>query len=124
VRRVLVVDDDADIRVIAELALARLGGFQVMLADSGEKALALASECVPDLILLDVSMPLLDGPATLCALRRRRATAHVPVIFFTAASSDAETSRLRGLGALGVLSKPFDMAQLARHVRSILEPLE
>jgi two-component system, OmpR family, response regulator len=119
-RKLLVVDDDPDIRRIAALALERIGGFQVTLAEDARSALELAARDPPDLVLLDVSMPGTDGPAALLALRALDATARVPVVFFTAASSDAEVERLMGLGAVGVVPKPFDVAELPRRIRAIL----
>jgi two-component system OmpR family response regulator len=122
-RKLLVVDDDPDIRRIAALALERIGGFQVTLAQDAREALESAALNPPDLVLLDVSMPGMDGPAALAALRAHDATAHVPVVFFTAASSDAEIERLMGLGAVGVVPKPFDVAELPRRIRAILGSL-
>jgi two-component system, OmpR family, response regulator len=119
-RRILLVDDDPDIRQIAALSLRRIGLFEVRLAATGQEALEMAAAEPPDLVLLDVSMPGLDGPATMQALRRNPATARVPVVFFTATSSDAEVARLCGLGAVAVLPKPFDVAALPRYVRDIL----
>jgi len=119
-RKLLVVDDDPDIRRIAALALERIGGFQVALAEDAGGALESAARDPPDLVLLDVSMPGTDGPAALAALRALEATARVPVVFFTAASSDAEVQRLLGLGAVAVVPKPFDVAELPRRIRAIL----
>jgi CheY-like chemotaxis protein len=126
--KILVVDDDPDIRRIAALALERLGGFRVLLAASSEEALELAAGHgehgkqgeAPDLVLLDVTMPGMDGPATLGALRANAATAHVPVVFFTATSNDADVARLCALGAVGVIAKPFDIAELSRRVTAFL----
>jgi two-component system, OmpR family, response regulator len=122
-RKLLVVDDDPDIRRIAALALERIGGFQVTLAQDAQGALESAARDPPDLVLLDVSMPGTDGPAALVALRALAATAHVPVVFFTAASTDAEVERLMGLGAVGVVPKPFEVAELPRRIRAILSSL-
>jgi two-component system OmpR family response regulator len=118
--KILIVDDDPDIRRIAALALERIGGFHVILAASAEEALASVAAEVPDLVLLDVTMPGTDGPATLLALRAMPATERVPVVFFTATSSEVEKARLCALGALGVIAKPFDIADLPRRVRDIL----
>ncbi len=122
-QKILVVDDDPDIRRIASVALERIGGFRVDLACDAAEALRLAAKEPPDVVLLDVSMPGTDGPATLQALRALPATAGVPVIFFTAISSEAETARLRGLGAVGVVPKPFDVVDLPRRVRDILSQM-
>lgn len=117
--KILVVDDDPDIRRMAALSLERLGGFRVALAAGAEEALAHAARETPDLVLLDVSMPGMDGPATLRALRQRPATARVPVVFFTAIASEAEAERLRALGAVGVVPKPFDVTELPRRLRAL-----
>jgi CheY-like chemotaxis protein len=121
--KILVVDDDPDIRRIAALALERIGGFRVLLASGSDEALAVAAE-VPDLILLDVTMPGTDGPATLRLLRAHPGTERVPVVFFTATSNDADVEHLCALGALGVIAKPFDIADLARRVKAFLAPNE
>jgi len=121
IMNILVVDDDPDIRKIAALALERLGGFRVILASNGAEALEMARDNQPDVVLLDVSMPGADGPETLLALRSSPATRKLPVIFFTATASEEETARLRALGAVGVVPKPFDFADLPRRVRGIME---
>jgi CheY-like chemotaxis protein len=118
--KILVVDDDPDIRRVAALALERIGGFGVLLAASAAEALAVTAVETPDLILLDVTMPDVDGPTLLGALRTRPATERVPVVFFTATSSDAEVERLCSLGAVAVIAKPFEIADLPRRVRDIL----
>ncbi len=118
-KNILVVDDDPDIRRIATLSLERVGGFRVALAASAEDALAQAALQLPDLVLLDVSMPGTDGPATLALLRAQPATERVPVIFFTATASADEVQRLCALGAAGVISKPFDLMALPARVRDI-----
>jgi two-component system, OmpR family, response regulator len=117
--KVLVVDDDPDIRRIAALSLERIGKFRVIVASSGQEAVEHAREEMPDLVLLDVSMPGTDGPATLRLLRALPGAERLPVIFFTATSSEAEVQRLVSLGAIGVVPKPFDVADLPRRVRSI-----
>jgi two-component system OmpR family response regulator len=119
--RILVVDDDPDIRHVAALGLSRVGGFAVVEAASGEEALALAALAPqPDAVLLDVMMPGLDGPDTLARLREDPRTAAIPVVFLTAKALKSETGRLRGLGACGVLTKPFDPMRLAADLRAIL----
>ncbi len=119
-RRILLVDDDPDIRQIAGLSLRRIGKFEVVAAASGPEALEAAGRQAPDLVLLDVSMPGMDGPSTLQALRSEPATAKVPVVFFTATSSQQEVARLCALGAVAVIPKPFDVAALPRQVGDIL----
>jgi CheY-like chemotaxis protein len=109
IEKVLVVDDDEDIRLLSELALRRIGGWEVAVASSGEEALERAREQKPDVILLDVMMPRIDGPTTLAMLREEPSTANVPVIFLTAKVQQREVDRYRALGARGVIRKPAMM---------------
>jgi two-component system, OmpR family, response regulator len=118
--KVLVVDDEPDLRRIAKLGLSRVGGMEVVEASSGTEGLVRAKEDQPDAILLDVMMPGLDGPSTLARLREDPATAAIPVVFLTAKAIAAELDRLRSLGAAGVLTKPFDPMTLARELRGVL----
>jgi len=114
-----VVDDDPDIRRIAALSLGRIGGFRVASAPGAEDAMAEIAQDRPDLVLLDVTMPGMDGPGALAAIHALPGP-QIPVIFFTATSCDEEVDRLRSLGALGVVPKPFDVADLPRRIRAIL----
>jgi two-component system, OmpR family, response regulator len=118
-KTLLYVEDDPDIQEIAVLALAHVGGFSVVVASSGAEALALARECRPDLILLDVMMPGMDGLATLGALRADADTESVPVIFMTAKVQEREVESYLRAGAIGVIAKPFDPMALAERVREI-----
>jgi CheY-like chemotaxis protein len=118
---VLYVDDEPDIREIAELALGLDGTLDVRIAASGEEALAAVRTRRPDLILLDVMMPVMDGPATLARLREDHALAVVPVVFVTAKTLPAELLRFRALGAIDVISKPFDPMRLLEQVRLVWE---
>lgn len=119
--KILIIDDEADIRRIAHLALGRVGAMDVSEAQSGLEGLRKAEDTHPDAILLDVMMPGLDGPSTLAALRSNPATANIPVIFLTAKAMVSELTRLRALGAAGVLTKPFDPMTLAVQVRAALK---
>ncbi|HSN97695.1 MAG TPA: response regulator [Candidatus Nanopelagicales bacterium] len=118
---VLLVDDDADIRTIGSLALGDVGGWRTLLASSGQEAIELAVVERPDVVLLDVMMPEMDGPSVLVALQGRAETSAIPVIFMTAKAQKHELSRFRSLGATGVITKPFDPMQLAEEVRRIVE---
>ena len=118
--KVLIVDDEADIRKVASLALSRLGGMEVVEASSGPDGIAAASSRQPDAILLDVMMPGMDGPAVLARLKADPKTASIPVVFLTAKAMTSEHARLRDLGAAGVLTKPFDPVSLAGQIRAIL----
>jgi two-component system OmpR family response regulator len=119
--KVLIIDDDADIRSIVRLSLGRLGGMEVVEAASGAEGVRKAQDEKPDAILLDMMMPAMDGSATLAALRAQPATATTPVIFLTAKAMRDEIDRLGALGAAGVLIKPFDPRTLPGEVRALLE---
>jgi CheY-like chemotaxis protein len=118
-RSILYVDDEPDIRQIVQLALGLTAGLTVHTGESGEQALALARELQPDLLLLDVMMPGLDGPGTLQRLRADSAIAHIPVIFMTAKAMAREIALFRKMGAVGVIAKPFDPMQLGKQVLSL-----
>jgi two-component system OmpR family response regulator len=117
--RILYVDDEPDIREVARIALEVVGGFQVEVCESGETALARAPGFAPDLILLDVMMPGMDGPETLRALRGIAALAEVPVVFFTAKAQRSEIAELLALGAIDVLGKPFDPMTIGQALTEI-----
>ncbi len=117
--RVLYVDDDSDIRMVVQMALETLGGFTVRACGSGQEALEVAPRFAPDLIVLDVLMPDMDGPSTLEALRSEADTADTPIVFMTARAQKEEIQRLEDLGALGVVVKPFDPMQLASTLRRL-----
>ncbi len=121
--KILIIDDEDDIRAIARLALGRVGGMDVRDASGGRDGFQKALEEAPDAILLDVMMPETDGPATLGLLKADPRTAGIPVIFLTAKAMASELERLRALGAAGVLTKPFDPMTLAAGVRAILGAL-
>jgi len=118
-KRILLVEDDPDIRTVAQLSLETLGGFELCLAGSGQEALAQAEAFGPDLFILDVMMPGLDGPGTLADLRQKPALAQTPVIFMTAKVQPQEVAHLQSLGALEVIAKPFDPMLLPDQVRRI-----
>ena len=118
--RILYVEDDSDIRAVAQMALQVVGGFTVIACASGPDALNAAPQAQADLLLLDVMMPGMDGPDTLKALRDIPATAHTPVIFMTAKVQAAEVAAYKALGALEVIQKPFDPMELSAQIRRIL----
>ncbi len=118
-QRIMYAEDEPDIQAVAKLALEMLGGFQVRICGNGTEALAAVREFAPDLILLDVMMPGMDGPSTLERLRADPATAAIPVIFLTAKVQPAEVVHYQSLGALNVIAKPFDPMTLAAQVRQI-----
>jgi len=123
VQHVLLVDDDDDLRIVGEMALASVGGFDVRCASSGEQGLQMVHERAPDVILLDVMMPGLDGPQVFERLRSDPSTAAIPVIFMTAKIQTHELEQYRALGASGVIPKPFDPMTLADEVRALVSEL-
>ncbi len=119
-RKILLIDDEQDIRMVVQLSLETVGGFDVLVAESGEAGLDMAAHEKPDAILLDVMMPGLDGPSTLERLKTLDGCAAIPVIFLTAKAQQAEVRRLKDLGPAGVLMKPFDPMTLSDQVNEIL----
>ncbi len=122
-RRILFVEDDPDIQVVATMALESLGGFTVLACGSGTEALSRFGELAPELVLLDVMMPGMDGPATLAALRRLPSGGGVPVVFMTARVQAHEIAQYREMGAVDVIAKPFDPMTLAETVQAIWRSL-
>jgi CheY-like chemotaxis protein len=120
--RILHVDDDPDIREVVEISLGLDPGFTTRSCGSGKEALVAAVDWRPNIILCDVMMPVMDGPATLMRLRENALTANIPVIFMTARAQTRELDRFRSLGALGVIPKPFDPMTLAASVRGYVQP--
>jgi CheY-like chemotaxis protein len=118
--RILLVDDEDDIRTVARMSLERVAGWTVLTASSGAEGCAVAAAEQPDAIVLDVMMPGQDGPATLTQLREDPATASIPVVFLTAKVQVAERDRLQSMGALGLVAKPFDPMTLATELATVL----
>jgi two-component system OmpR family response regulator len=120
IEKVLFVDDEPDIRRIAQLSLQSVGRWRAILAASGPDGLALAAAEKPDVILLDVMMPGMDGPTILTKLQSDPATSAIPVVFMTAKAQRHEVERFLRLGARGVITKPFDPMTLPTELRDIL----
>lgn len=117
--KILYVEDEDDIREVAQLALTAVGGFEVVACASGREAVARAAAAKADLVVIDVMMPDMDGFATLQALRRLPEAARVPVIFMTAKVQAAEVAQYRRLGAIGMIAKPFEPIDLPAEIRRI-----
>jgi len=115
VPRILIIDDEADIREVTALSLETIAGWQVILAPSGAQGIRRASLEQPDAILLDVMMPDIDGPTTFQILKQNGNTAHIPVLLLTAKVQGQDRRKLDELGAAAILSKPFDPLTLADH---------
>ncbi len=118
--RILYIDDEDDIREVAQMALELEPAFEVRTCASGREGIAEARAWQPDLVLLDVMMPEIDGPAVLEALRADPETAAIPIVFITARMQAHDIAKLEALGARGVLAKPFDPMALAGQAKGFL----
>lgn len=119
-RRILIIDDEDDIREVAALSLETIAGWEVVVANSGAQGLLRAVECKPDAILLDVMMPGMDGPATVRELRKNPAIASTPVLLLTAKVQSSDQRSFADLGVAAVLFKPFDPVSLPAQISSAL----
>ena len=119
-KHILLVDDDRDIREVASLSLEAIGGWKVSSASGGSQGVELARSERPDVILLDVMMPDVDGPATVQRLQADPQTRDIPVIFLTAKAKSADQLGFSKLGVAGVLTKPFDPMTLTDQIATIL----
>jgi len=119
-RKILIIDDEDDIREVAALSLESVAGWDIVTASSGAQGIARAAEHQPDAILLDVMMPGMDGPTTFRELRKNPATAKIPVLLLTAKVQATDKLRFADLGVNAVLSKPFDPMTLSQQIASAL----
>ena len=117
--RVLVAEDEADIRFMTCFTL-RYGGFEVIEASDGAQALELAQQTVPDLILLDVKMPRLDGIEACRQIKALPALQHIPVVFVSALGQEQEIARGQDAGATDYLLKPFVPEDLIKKIHTLL----
>ncbi|MDF1726476.1 MAG: response regulator [Sulfitobacter sp.] len=118
--KLLHVEDDADIREIAQMSLEMSGDFEIVQCESGEKALATVADYTPDVFLLDMMMPGMTGRQTLEKMREMPHLKNVPAIFMTARAQQSEQDELRQIGASEVISKPFDPMSLADQIKEIM----
>ncbi len=123
-RTILYVDDEPDIREVVHMSLCLIEQLEVHTCDSGAHALELLPRLMPDLVLLDVMMPGMDGPTTLQRMRDDAALVRIPVVFMTAKAMPQEVERFRALGAVAVIAKPFDPMRLGQQVVQIWEAME
>jgi CheY-like chemotaxis protein len=115
-QRILYVEDEPDIQAVARMALEAVGGFTLQVCSSGEEALQTAVEFAPDLLLLDVMMPGMDGPTTLQQLRNLPELANTPAVFMTAKVQPQEIEQFKSFGAMDVIPKPFDPMTLSDQI--------
>jgi len=119
-RKILIIDDEEDIREVAALSLETVAGWTVVTANSGAQGLARAIEHQPDAVLLDVMMPGMDGPSTFRELRKNPLTASIPVLLLTAKVQASDQRRFADLGVRAILFKPFDPLTLAQQISNVL----
>ena len=119
-KRILIIDDEEDIRQVAALSLEAVAGWDVVTASNGARGIERAADEQPDAILVDVMMPELDGPATVGLLRRDPRTAHIPVMLLTAKVQRPDQRNFAALGVRAVLFKPFDPLTLSNQIADIL----
>jgi len=117
--KILYVEDDLDIQVVAQMALETVGGFTLCVCSSGQEAIDTAATFEPDMILLDVMMPEMDGPTTLVGLRAIESLQDTPAVFMTAKVMPSDVERYKNLGAVDVIAKPFDPMTLATRIQVI-----
>jgi CheY-like chemotaxis protein len=123
-KRITYVEDEPDIRAIAQIALEKIGRFTVNVCASGQEAVAEVTAFRPDMILLDIMMPGMDGVQTFQHLRTMPDMCDVPVVFLTAKAQSHEVESYKALGAAAFISKPFDPITLPDQLRSIWKRLQ
>ena len=119
-RRILIIDDEDDIREVAALSLESVAGWEVMTARSGAEGIEKAKAEQPDAILMDVMMPAMDGPTTFREMQKLPEISSIPVLLLTAKVQGVDQRRFAGLGVAAVLFKPFDPLTLAEQMASAL----
>ena len=118
-KHIFLIEDEADIRAVATIALEQVGGLSVTGYTSGEEVLRQLEKATPDLILLDVMMPGMDGPEVLGRLQNMAPAKDIPVVFMTAKVQPQEVAHFKSLGAVDVIAKPFDPMTLAEQIKEI-----
>ncbi len=118
-KKILCVEDEADIQAVAKVALETVGRFEVQMCSSGQEALETLPDFAPDLILLDVMMPGMDGPTTYQEVRKLDGYENVPIIFMTAKVMESDREQYISLGAAGIIAQPFDPMVLSDQIRQV-----
>lgn len=118
-KKILYAEDEPDVQTVVELTVQTMSDYQIKVCDNGKKLLECVGEYNPDLILLDVMMPEMDGPTTFKNLQSDENTKNIPVIFMTAKAQVHEVETFKETGALGVITKPFDPINLCEEIQEI-----
>ena len=122
-KSILIIDDEEDVRSVAQMGLEMAANWNVITASSGEEGLILAESSQPEVILLDLMMPDWDGKETLTQLKANQNTANIPVILMTAKTQSAIAKELTELDLAGVITKPFRPLQLSEQITAILDKM-
>ena len=117
--RIFCIDDEDDILQVLQLSLETVGGFDVTCCNDPVEAVEKVADADPDLIILDVMMPGMDGPTTLSALRRKPELQRIPIVFMTARAQQEDIDSYIALGAAGVITKPFDPMTVSEQVEKL-----
>lgn len=118
-KKILYAEDEVDVQTVVELTIQTLSNFEIKICDNGKKLLECVEDYNPDLILLDVMMPEMDGPTTFKNLQINEKTKDIPVIFMTAKAQVHEIENFKGTGISGVITKPFDPLNLCSDIEEI-----
>lgn len=118
-KKILYAEDEPDVQTVVELTIQSMSNYQIKICDNGKKLLECVNDYNPDLILLDVMMPEMDGPTTFKNLQANEETKNIPVIFMTAKAQVHEVETFKETGALGVITKPFDPINLCDEIQTI-----
>lgn len=119
--KILYAEDEPDIQSIAQMSLEMMGGYTVKVCNNGQEAADEAEDFAPDLILLDVMMPFMDGPTALQEIRKIPSLVNTPVIFMTAKIQHDELESYKKMGAIDVIAKPFDPMTLSETIQNLWE---
>ena len=118
-KRILYAEDEPDVQTVVELTVQTMSDYEIKICDNGKKLLENVEEYNPDLILLDVMMPEMDGPTTFKHLQENEKTKNIPVVFMTAKAQVHEIETFKETGVLGVITKPFDPINLCNEIKKI-----
>lgn len=118
-KKIIYAEDEPDLQTVVEMTVQAMSDFEMKICDNGKILLECVEEYSPDLIMLDVMMPELDGPSTFNKLKEMEKLKNVPVIFMTAKAQVHEVEHFKSLGAIGVITKPFDPMTLCEEIQNI-----
>lgn len=118
-KKILYAEDEPDVQTVVELTVQTMSDYEIQICNNGKEILSLVDEYKPDLIMLDVMMPEMDGPTTFRNLQANEKTKDIPVVFITAKAQVHEVEAFKETGALGVIIKPFDPITLCSQIKKI-----